>query len=701
MKTTDKNKEYTSLVTKKTDKRILMTISLFEAIKILHQKLSVDHLDIHSAREELQYIVELGRQNEKLRIITQYLAVLEALARNYEYEDAQTIARIKILILQFLELILEMVNGSISNDEGAVKLENYLEEARNLLGARLGTESFLHDAPLLEQMSNDLVQDVKHIRDIFKTPILAGQINLNYDSVLYYLNRCYEHMEFLDLVPLKDLIKALLEYTVREFKHGNFTALYSQADFLLSLEYLEKRAQFFLGALVDKKAIMEHLEENQPKNIVTRLKKNPYESREQENQLNPFNVILTDEEVYALMNNEQDFEIISFDNDEDTLPAQTETLDKKESVDNSTVISLEEYLTVKKKTDSRQKALPINPVYSLPLKDQEDILIKYIGRLFQKQEQLKSWLTEEATIEKIDDIQEIDNITKSIKEMIFDQYYTNMESLMGTELREYIYDEVKKMDKKIRLGIRGEQSEVLTRESEFVKHIVYSLVKNALHHSIEPIYRRRAIDKSETSWLLIEFEDVGNNFDIYIRDDGRGLVPEQMNITELQDQVINKGGYLEVDSMENEYLKIHVSLPMKRILMDCLVVEVQDTFVLIPNRCVSRLVELKDIDKALRDEQCIGQLNLGTALGFDFSPSKMYIVCVFGTSKVLYGIEKVHYSMEALIENIDTPLISCSDEVAILKDGSLGFIINEKLLYEESKTLIAKRASKDTFNLTL
>ncbi len=314
-----------------------------------------------------------------------------------------------------------------------------------------------------------------------------------------------------------------------------------------------------------------------------------------------------------------------------------------------------------------------------------------MGRHFLKQDILLETLSEEQQVQMLDDITEIQILTTNIRNSLFENYHISIDQLLGKELKQFIQKEVKELGKKIRLGIRGERSIILMRESEFVKDLVFTLVKNSLHFSLEPIFRRRATDKSETAWLLLEFEDAGNTFDFYIRDDGRGLMPEQMNIEEIQESIIERGGYIDVDSLEGEYLKIHVQLPMQKIFVKSLAVKVGSVTVLIPDRCIQKIIDSKDAFTHQQQDNCIGQVNLSTLLGVDHSSANMFVVCEFGINTILLGVEDILYNIEAVIEDAELPLIPGVGHVSILKDGTIGFVLDEKTIYQMAKELISKR----------
>ncbi len=674
-----------------------MSHSLFDSIKSLHYKLNIENLDIHNTQKELNDLVILGRQKTKLRIITHFLSVLESLARNYEYDDAQAIVVIKDTIKKGLELIVGMVDGSISNSEGVYKIETIVQNSKELLIQKLGNTVLLNDEKLLSQFANDLLQDIETIKEFFTTPILVTSNKQYYETIKYYLQKIHDNVLFVGIQELLELTNAFSSFIDTEYKNNTFSELGSHTDFLFTLEYYEKTAHIILEYNNNIQEITKYFSENNVKDLVEHLlsvsSKITYM---QHSQPLMSTLVLTSEEITALMDEDNTFDSVSFDNQiikEPIIKLSNTTVNEKIGVDkaiNPVQIDPSEYQILIKQSLKTPTCndLKYEELYEV---SQEEFLIRYMGRMFQKQDLLFSELTEEKTVKMTDDLLEVKHLTTNIKKILFDHYYITVEALLGADIREYIHREVKKLGKKLRLGIRGESSEILTRESEFVKHIIFTLVKNSIHFSLEPTFRRKATDKNEMGWLLIEFEDAGDNFDIYIRDDGRGIVIDQMNLIQLQEQVAKKGGILEIDSMDNEYLKIHVQLPMKKVLTDCLVVQLRDTKVLIPNRCVDRVIDVKESLTAMRDEKCLGQVNLATILGIDNVSTKMLVVCDFGAKKVIFGVEKILYSMEAVVEYVDVPLLPCVDQVSIIKDGTLGFIINEKKLYQKSKHVILQR----------
>lgn len=665
-----------------------MSQILFESLQTLYEKLGLENLDIHQTKEELQQIVRTGRESNKLNIITQFLSIHEALSRHYEYEDAQILVAIKSLLKVSLALLLDMVHGTISYQDGAYQMEKLLKEARTLLVEKVGDTPFLYDQDLLYYMAQDLQKEIQNIKALFQGSIILTQNQHYYDTAVYHLKKSQDLLTFMGFQDGVLVIDALQSFLNREYQEPTFSNLGSNPDFLLSLEFLEDLASAVLKYHSDKELLIQEMSKSNSRRIVEILSKKSSLKKGNHGFMPP--MVLTDAEMTALLSENDGASTVSFDSEEDHQHTVSKQEENASSIPDLVHIDPKEYKQLHPSQESPLERIDV---------PQEDILIKYLGRLFQKQEFLSSCLSEHQQIAMVEDLKEMNKLKSGIKKMLFDHYYITIERLLGQGIRSYIQETTQDQGKKIKLGIRGEKSEILTRESEFVKHIIFSFVKNALTHSIEYPYRRRALDKTETGMLLIEFEDTGNMLDISIRDDGRGLIPDLMNIIELEDQIINRGGQLSIDSVENEYLKIHIQLPMKKILTDCLVVLIGETYVLIPNRCISRVIDLKEMSVALRDEHCLGQINLSTLLGLNHSAIQMMVICEFGAKKIIFGVEKILYNIEALADQIDTPLIACSDEVAILNDGNIGFILNEKKLYQKGKELIEKRTPKITSSI--
>jgi len=669
-----------------------MPRSLFIAIQSLEEKLRLKNIDIHHTKQELFKIVDIGRQSMKLRIVTRFLSILEVLAQQYEYDNGQTISKIKELINSSLITILSLVSGKLSNSEGVAQIDKYTKEVQELLKEKIENTPFLYELRLMKQFIFDIKNDIKYINEIFNKSLVKQHTKKDFKTIEYYLQRIYDYADFLELTSFSKLIDSIKIFIEKEYNNNKFWEIINDPNIKLSLEYFEYRIAFIQENIQNKDLIIKHLEENLPTKLINRLSENSSDTIQEKQFINDPSMTLTVDEINALMDDQENFETISFetktefnDNDLIAIPENVIAMNGKKKLTTPEEDILQD-VSIKNRKDNAEY---------------EDILIKLTGKLFSKQELLKELLPKESLVSADADLKELDDITKNLKEMLFERYYIKIGELLGLTLREYIRKEVQNLGRKIRLGIRGENSQILTRESEFIKDTIFVLVRNSINYSLESKSRRRALDKSETAWLLIEFEDSGDQFDIFVRDDGRGLVAEMMNIDDLKQKIKQRNGVLEIDSLDNEYLKVHIQIPMKKIIINALVISIGDTNILLPNRCILNIFNQKELLIALKEEFCIGQVNLAPLLGLEKSAVNVYILCQFGEDKVIFGVEKVLYNIETLVENTDIPLIPCASDIVIIKDGSIGFLINEREIYKQSKHLIEKRTEIMTANTIL
>ncbi|MGL4367061.1 MAG: hypothetical protein ACRCTQ_02090 [Brevinemataceae bacterium] len=681
-----------------------MQLPLLDSIRELYRNLADDNVDIHDTAANLSHMVDVGRKSSKLRIVTQLICILEVTADQYEYDEASAIIRVKSLIKQALKIIIDMASGTVEHKNGVSLLKKITCEARKFLVVKLGEIPFLYEPKLIDQFSLDISSDIRHIYELINKPFDNSDSQKIFETIKYFLNSIQKNISFLNVHQLLSLIDAMHKYTYKFYKNNKLQELKKEPDMLLALEFLEKRSMFLNQHSQDLYAIQNHLEEFVPNNLIKRLLSlsSEQETRVVKQGFSP--MLLSEDEINALTDEHRDFESVVFgmtekseqshDNDTQILQAITPipsdvivNHSKNHNLFNSKVIDPKEF----QKFDLKQSESLLNSASYYDLSQNEDTFIKLAARLFLKQEQLKQMLSQEALVYANEDIQELNDLTQSLKTMLFSKYYISMEELLGNELREFIRTEAKFSDKKIKFAIRGEKNEILTRESMFIKEIVFALIKYSLNKSLESSSRRKALDKNEFGWLVVEFEYIGGFFEIYVRDDGNGLNSDINDLEEVRSKIENKNGKIIIDSLENEYLKIKVAIPMNKMLIHSLLVKQSDTYILLPSNCIQQVLAPQEIQFALKDKSCLGQVALSAVLGLERSPMCMFLLCRFGNEKIIFGVEKALYEIEALAEQTDIPLIDCANNVSLMQDGSIAFIMDERLLYKKSKQMIEKR----------
>lgn len=86
-----------------------------------------------------------------------------------------------------------------------------------------------------------------------------------------------------------------------------------------------------------------------------------------------------------------------------------------------------------------------------------------------------------------------------------------------------VHDLERKLDKRVRLELLGEHTELDKTVLEKIGDPLVHLVRNAIDHGLETPARRRAAGKSETGTLKLNAYHEGGNIVVQISDDGAGL----------------------------------------------------------------------------------------------------------------------------------------------------------------------------------
>lgn len=89
-----------------------------------------------------------------------------------------------------------------------------------------------------------------------------------------------------------------------------------------------------------------------------------------------------------------------------------------------------------------------------------------------------------------------------------------------------VRDLVHHTNKKVRLEVRGEETELDKMIIEEISDPLIHLIRNAVDHGIEPAAEREASGKSPEGHLLLEAYHESNHIVIEISDDGRGIDPD-------------------------------------------------------------------------------------------------------------------------------------------------------------------------------
>jgi len=110
-----------------------------------------------------------------------------------------------------------------------------------------------------------------------------------------------------------------------------------------------------------------------------------------------------------------------------------------------------------------------------------------------------------------------------------------------------VHDLSQKLDKKIRLELVGEETEMDKTVMEKINDPLVHLVRNSLDHGLEGPEERLAACKEEEGYVRLNAFHQGGSIVVEVSDDGRGLSREK-----LFDKAVEKGLVKETDVMSDE-----------------------------------------------------------------------------------------------------------------------------------------------------
>ncbi len=121
-----------------------------------------------------------------------------------------------------------------------------------------------------------------------------------------------------------------------------------------------------------------------------------------------------------------------------------------------------------------------------------------------------------------------------------------------------IHDLTRDTHKRVRLEIRGEETELDRMIIEEIADPLIHIIRNAIDHGFETTQERLQVGKPEIGTLLLEAYHESNHIVIEVTDDGRGIDPEKLKATALQKNLLSKD---EINRMSERDLLRLIMLP--------------------------------------------------------------------------------------------------------------------------------------------
>ncbi|MFC5436768.1 chemotaxis protein CheA [Rhodanobacter umsongensis] len=157
--------------------------------------------------------------------------------------------------------------------------------------------------------------------------------------------------------------------------------------------------------------------------------------------------------------------------------------------------------------------------------DKVDALINMMGELVITQSMLSD-IGEKFELSQLgrlrDGLVQLERATRELQESVMRIRMLPIASVFNRFPR-LVHDLERKLDKRVRLELHGEHTELDKTVLEKIGDPLVHLVRNAIDHGLESPAQRKAAGKSETGTLKLNAYHEGGNIVVQISDDGAGL----------------------------------------------------------------------------------------------------------------------------------------------------------------------------------
>ena len=299
-----------------------------------------------------------------------------------------------------------------------------------------------------------------------------------------------------------------------------------------------------------------------------------------------------------------------------------------------------------------------------------------------------------------------------------------------------VRDTAKKFNKKIKLTIEGEDTDVDKSVVEVLGDPLIHILRNAVDHGIESPAERKKLGKSAAGSIVLSARHEGNQIIVQCSDDGRGMDPRIVRQTAVEKQLISAekarvlsekdilnliflpgfstsasvnmlsgrgvgmdvvksnitrlNGFIEFETEIGKGTRFFLHFPLTMAIVQGLLIEVQNEIFILPIHSVLETVRVVDFPiqsvwghPAIRlRDQVVPVIHLEELFCYDASGRKQqakYVVIVgYGEKKIGIAADHLRGQREVVIKKMgkfleETPGFSGA---SILSDGSVRLIID-------------------------
>ena len=275
----------------------------------------------------------------------------------------------------------------------------------------------------------------------------------------------------------------------------------------------------------------------------------------------------------------------------------------------------------------------------------------------------------------------------------------------------FVVRDVAREDKKVRLEIAGQDTEIDKFLIERMMDPILHLVRNAVSHGLETIAERRAAGKTDEGLLTLSAAAVGDTVVLEITDDGRGIDAASVarrardkgietgdgplsnealldilcapgfstrdaadlasgrgvGMAVVKNTVHELGGTLTLDTVAGHGTRFAIELPLTLAITDAIIGTVGERTFAVPQSAVREVIEVDpEAVRALENNEIVAHrggvlplIRLADVFGLASRPRRSLHVLVAGAGRGAFGVvfDRVVGQREIVVRAVSDPLI--------------------------------------------
>ncbi len=376
-------------------------------------------------------------------------------------------------------------------------------------------------------------------------------------------------------------------------------------------------------------------------------------------------------------------------------------------------------------------------------------LIDIVGELVINQSMIKQVLLHgEASSDSSERaLSQLEFITTTIKNLVLSMGMVPISEIFN-KLRVVVRNTSQETGKTVVVDLKGEETELDRNVIEAIYDPLVHMVRNSIDHGIEPPEEREQLNKDRIGKIVITAEHKGNNIEISVFDDGRGIdrdavlkkaisenLVDLMNIENISDrevynlmflpgfsttrkvtEISGRGvgldvvkrniesirGRIDVTSQPGQFTKFTIKLPLTLAIIEGFVTMIGKNKYVLPFTSIDEIVVPLAENLKIMDDGNIILLNRGAyvpllfagkilnEVGFNQDISSLLLVLIsFDSMSYAIVVDRIIGKQEIVIKSMGEVFsgLSAFSGGTIFGDGTIGFVVDIEGLLKGVKKL--------------